>query len=85
MEICVFLFTFLGANQLLIIFNYFNITTLFLPPRIMSGFSQSAVLCIERRGFMHYSPHINARAFLFEIFKDLRKKHVTSLVTAFSP
>lgn len=41
----------------------------------MSGFSQSAVSCIERRGSMHYSPHINSRAFLFEIFKDLRKKH----------
>lgn len=24
---------------------------------------------------MHYSPHTNSRAFLFEIFKDLRKKH----------
>lgn len=30
----------------------------------MSGFSQSAVLCIERSGSMHYSLHINAHTFI---------------------
>lgn len=70
---CVFLFSFSGANQLLIIFNPVNLLPLVLPYRLMSDFIRSSVSCIERNGFMHYSRHINMCPFIWDFQRSWKE------------
>lgn len=70
---CVFLFSFSGANQLLIIFNHIDLLPLFLPYRLTSDITRSTISCIERNGFMHYSLHINTCTFIWSFQRSQKE------------
>lgn len=70
---CVFLFSFSGANQLLIIFNHIDLLPLFLPYRLTSDIIRSTISCIERKKFMHYSLHINTCTFIWNFQRSWKE------------
>lgn len=70
---CVFFFSFSGANQLLIIFNYIDLLPLFLPYRLMSDIIRSTISCVERNRLMHYSLHINTRTFIWSFQRSQKE------------